>query len=148
MSSLRRPSRTTRPILLDRWTRHRAVRAENATVTRLWFKSLAASLAVIEELASVGWHLLGRLMTAFRAGNCGNGNHRPNSEQHGSVNGLTRYHPSHAASRVLHVALTTRDQVNMGVANSLSGSITTIHTNVEAAHRRVLLRDLVPKPVQ
>ena len=66
LARLPRPSRTTRPILLDRWTRHRAVRAENATVTRLWFKALAASLAVIEELASVGWHPLNRLVPTLR----------------------------------------------------------------------------------
>ena len=65
-----------------------------------------------------------------------------------SVGGLTWYHTPHPASRVLHIALTTRDQVNMGVADSLPRSITTIHTNVEAAHRRVFLRDLGPKPVQ
>jgi hypothetical protein len=29
--------------------------------------------------------------------------------------------PADAACRVLHIALTTRDQVHMGVANSLSG---------------------------
>ena len=65
---LRWPLRTTRLILLNWWTRHRAVRAENATVARLWFKPLAASLAVIEELASVGWHPLNRLVPTLRTG--------------------------------------------------------------------------------
>ena len=51
---------------------------------------------------------------------------------------LTRYHAPHATPRVLHIALTTRDQVHMGVANSLSGSIAAVHTNVEAAYRSIL----------
>ena len=50
----------------------------------------------------------------------------------GSVKGLTRYHAPHATSRVLHIALTTRDQVYVSVANSLSRGVTAIHTNVEA----------------
>jgi hypothetical protein len=44
-----------------------------------------------------------------------------------SVGSLTGYHPPHATSRVLHVAMTTRDQVDVGVANGLTSSITTVH---------------------
>jgi hypothetical protein len=65
-----RHSRTTSFILLDWWTWDRPVRAEHATVARLWFKPLSTSLAVIEELASVDWHLLGRLVPALRTGDC------------------------------------------------------------------------------
>ena len=65
-----------------------------------------------------------------------------------SVSGLTRYHTPHSTSRVLHIALTTRDQMNMGMTDGLPGSISTIHTNVKTAHRRVLLRDFHAKVVQ
>jgi len=47
---------------LNRRTRHVAIRAEHTTVARLGLRSHTASLAVIEELASVGWHLLDGLM--------------------------------------------------------------------------------------
>jgi hypothetical protein len=68
-------SRTTRLILLDRWTRHRSVGAEHTAIARLWFKPLATSLAVIEKLARIGWHLLSRLVPALRTGDCGCFNH-------------------------------------------------------------------------
>ena len=68
-SRLRRQSRTTGSIFLNRWTWHRPERAEYATITGLGFKSLATSLAVIEILASVGWHALNRLVPTRRAGN-------------------------------------------------------------------------------
>ena len=48
-----------------------------------------------------------------------------------SVDSLTGYHTPHATSRVLHVALTTRDQVYVGVADSLPGSIAAVHADVE-----------------
>jgi hypothetical protein len=51
-----------------------------------------------------------------------------------SLNGLARYHAPYAASRVLHIALTTRDQVHVSVANSLSCSVTAVNTNIEAAY--------------
>jgi hypothetical protein len=65
-----RHSRTTSFILLDRWTWHRPVRAEHTAIARLWFKPLATSLAVIEKLAGIGWHLLSCLMPALRTGDC------------------------------------------------------------------------------
>jgi hypothetical protein len=70
-----RHSRTTSFILLDRWAWHRPVRAEYAAIARLWFKPLATSLAVIEKLARIGWHLLSRLVPALRTGDCGGFNH-------------------------------------------------------------------------
>ena len=51
-----------------------------------------------------------------------------------SVNGLTRYHAPHAASWVLHIALTTRNEVYVSVTNSLSSDVTVVHTNIEAAY--------------
>jgi hypothetical protein len=45
---------------------------------------------------------------------------------------LTGYHTPHATSRVLHIALTTRDQVYMGMADSLPGSIAAVHADVKA----------------
>ena len=39
-----------------------------------------------------------------------------------------------AASRVWHIAVTTGDQVNVSVSNSLSDSLTAVHANVEAAY--------------
>src|SRR5665811_2032515 len=60
-------SRTTRLILLDRWTRHRSVRTEHAAIAELRLKPFATALAVIEELAGIGRHSLHRLMTAVRA---------------------------------------------------------------------------------
>lgn len=62
------------------------------------------------------------------------------------------YHAPHASSRVLNIALTAGDQVDiqvdMSVADRLSGGITIVHSNVEAANRRILLHDLGPKFVQ
>jgi hypothetical protein len=64
------------------------------------------------------------------------------------VGGLARYHPPHATSRVLDIALTTRDQVYVGVANSLSGSIAAIHADVEPAYGSILLHYLDPNFIQ
>ena len=64
------------------------------------------------------------------------------------VGGLTWNYAPYAASRVLHVALTTRDQVYMGVTNSLSGSVAVVHTDVEAAYRSILFHNLDPKAAQ
>jgi hypothetical protein len=70
-----RRSRTTSFVLLDWRTWHRPIRAEHATIAGLRLKPLATSLAVIEELASVGWHLLSRLVPALRTSDCGNCDH-------------------------------------------------------------------------
>jgi len=67
---LGRSSRTTRPILLNRWARHRSIWTKYAAVSRFWFEPLATALAVIEELAGVSWHSLDRRMAAFRASYC------------------------------------------------------------------------------
>lgn len=45
-------------ILLDRWTRRGAVGAEYAAVASERLKPTSASLAVVEELAGVGRHVL------------------------------------------------------------------------------------------
>ena len=66
----------------------------------------------------------------------------------GLVAGLTRYHTSDPTSWVLNIALTTWNQVNMSVANSLSSAFTVIHAKVEATYRSVLLHDFDPKPIQ
>src|SRR5437588_9068930 len=52
---------------LNRRTRHRAIRAEHAAIPRLRPEAFPATLAVIEDLASVARHLLGCLMPALRA---------------------------------------------------------------------------------
>jgi len=52
----------------------------------------------------------------------------------GLVNGLARYHTPHAASWVLHIALTTRNEVYVSMANGLSSDVTVVHTNIEAAY--------------
>jgi hypothetical protein len=56
---------------LDWGAWHRSVRAEHATIAPFRLKSFATSLAVIEILASIGWHLLSRLMPTLRTGDCG-----------------------------------------------------------------------------
>lgn len=50
-------------------TRHRTVGAEDAAVTRFRFQQHSAPAAVIEELAGVCRHPLGRLVPATRTGN-------------------------------------------------------------------------------
>lgn len=65
-----------------------------------------------------------------------------------SVGSLTGYHPPHTTSRVLHVAMATRDQVDMGVANGLASTLAAVHADVEAAHRSILLHNLGPLPIQ
>ena len=47
-------------VLLDRRAGHSSVGAENAAITRLGLKADSATLAVIEELAGVRRHDLGR----------------------------------------------------------------------------------------
>jgi hypothetical protein len=65
----------------------------------------------------------------------------------GSIDGLARYHRPYASSGVLHVALSTRDQVNMSVSNSLPSRIAVIHTNVEGAYRNIAPNYLQPNLV-
>jgi shikimate kinase len=48
----------------------------------------------------------------------------------------------------LHIALTTRDQVYVGVANGLSGSSAAVHAQVKADHRSVLIDYISPKFAQ
>jgi hypothetical protein len=45
----------------------------------------------------------------------------------------------------LHIASTTRDQVYVGVANSLSRNVAAVYADVEAAYRSVFLHYLDPK---
>jgi len=56
---------------LDGRTRHGAVGAEHAAVTRLGTQQRAAAGAFIKILASVGWHRLRLRRTAARAGDGG-----------------------------------------------------------------------------
>jgi hypothetical protein len=65
-----------------------------------------------------------------------------------SVGGLSRNHTPHATTWVLHIALTARDQMDMGMANCLSGCVPIVYANVESAHRRVFLHYLSPQPDQ
>ena len=58
------------------WTWHRSVRAEHATIAWLGLKPFTTCLAVIEELTSVGWHTLNRLVPTLRAGDCGGFGHK------------------------------------------------------------------------
>ena len=62
---------------LNRRAWHRAVGAKHPAVARLGLQPLAASLAVIEELAGVGGHPLGGGLAALRAGDGGLLNHTP-----------------------------------------------------------------------
>src|SRR4051812_45512130 len=68
----------TRALLLNRWTRHRPIRAEHAAVTIFRLEATAAPRAVIEELAGVGGHRLGGLMPASRARDGGREYHPAN----------------------------------------------------------------------
>jgi hypothetical protein len=56
--------RTTRPLQLHRQARHIAIRAENAAVPRQGFQLQSTRLAVIDILARVRRHSLGRAVTA------------------------------------------------------------------------------------
>src|SRR5258708_6005475 len=62
---------------LNRRAWHRAVGAKHAAFARLGLQPLAASIAVIEELAGVGGHPLGGGVAALRAGDGGLLNHTP-----------------------------------------------------------------------
>jgi len=62
---------TTRSRLLHGRTLNRPVRAENATIARLWPKARMTTRALMEEEAGVGGHDLDRRKTASRAGEDG-----------------------------------------------------------------------------
>src|SRR6266702_1423510 len=57
--------------LLDRWTRNRPVGAKDAAIAVLAFQSSAAAPAVVEQLAGVRRHPLGRRVVAVRTPNGG-----------------------------------------------------------------------------
>ena len=61
------------------------------------------------------------------------------------VSRLSRYHSPNAASRVVHIALATRDQMHMGVVNHLPRSWAAVHSDIEATHRRVLFHSYRPE---
>src|SRR5882757_5167185 len=61
------PQSSTAMPRLNRWARHRPVRTKYATVAGQRLEPFAAALAIIEELAGVRRHLLGRLMAALGA---------------------------------------------------------------------------------
>src|SRR3989344_2704670 len=62
---------TAGPRFLDGRTGHVRIRAEDAAVARLGLEEDAAALAVVEVLAGVGRHGLGRLVAAMRTGERG-----------------------------------------------------------------------------
>ena len=74
---------------LNRRAWHRAVGAKHAAVARLGLQPLAASLAVIEELAGVGGHPLGGGVAALRAGDGGLLNHSP-ADRTSVANGISQ----------------------------------------------------------
>src|SRR6478752_9495746 len=57
--------------LLNGWAGNRAIGTEHAAIALLRPEQCAASLALVEELAGVGRHRLGRRVSAMRAGNQG-----------------------------------------------------------------------------
>jgi hypothetical protein len=63
-SSLSIPGRVAAVIALDWRARDRAIGAEYATIAGEGLKPYPAALAVIEELAGIGWHCLDGLMAA------------------------------------------------------------------------------------
>ena len=64
-------SDTATALKLDRGAWHRAVRAEDTTVTCLWAEQGAASFTHIEDPASVCWHFFDLLMPAVRTSDSG-----------------------------------------------------------------------------
>ena len=55
-------------LLLDRWTRHRAVRTEHTTIARLGPQYRAAAWTLVEKLTGRGRHHLAGLVPTFWAG--------------------------------------------------------------------------------
>src|SRR5215467_12030093 len=83
-----------------------------------------------EKIFALGLHLsLAPELTSGRHGTAGL--HRQ------LVGGLTQNYCSHATPRILHVTTTPRDQMDMRVANRLSGDFAAIYTNVEPRHQTV-----------
>jgi len=70
-------TRLTRPLRLDRRTRHRAVRAEHAAVAPLWSQPLATARAIVKVPAGVNRHGFGLRSGAMRAGDDGLKDHLP-----------------------------------------------------------------------
>jgi hypothetical protein len=64
------------------------------------------------------------------------------------VGSLVGYHPPNATSRVLHIAATTWNQVDVGVANGLASRFAIVHANIETAHHSVLLHDFDLQPIK
>ena len=50
------------------------------------------------------------------------------------VSSLSRNYAPDAAPRVFYVTVATRDQVNMGMVNGLSGCSAAVHADVEATY--------------
>ena len=59
-----------------------------------------------------------------------------------SIEGFAGNHSPNTTSWVLYIALTTRDEVNVTVSDSLTCYIAIVHADIEAVHRRILLRYL------
>jgi hypothetical protein len=70
MSSAAGCELTTRLVLLNGRTSNRSIGAKYAAIARERLKTLAATLAVVKELAGVGGHGFDALMAARRAGEC------------------------------------------------------------------------------
>jgi hypothetical protein len=65
-----------------------------------------------------------------------------------SVDGLTGYHTSDATCWVSYISVATRDQMDMGVVDSLSSCLAVVNANVEANYRRIRILYLVSKANQ
>jgi hypothetical protein len=66
---------------LHRWARHRTVGAKNAAVAGLGLETLAAALAIVEELAGVSGHRFDSRMVAMGADYRGFQKHRRCTER-------------------------------------------------------------------
>jgi hypothetical protein len=64
-------SDTATALKLDRGAWHRAVRAEDTTVTCLWAEQGDATFTHIEDSASLRWHFFDLLMPAVRTSDFG-----------------------------------------------------------------------------
>ena len=82
----------------------------------------------------------------LKAAGARRGPRRQRSDLHKLVSGLSL--SSHATSWVLHIALTTRDQVDMCVFDGLPSSLAAVHADVEAAHPECLFSGSRPYSVQ
>jgi hypothetical protein len=84
-------------LLLDRWARHRTVRAEDAAVARLGFKQCLTACALVKILARVRRHDFLARVPAIRAGEHG--------FQDNGAHGFAMSFEGNPASAVIYVRL-------------------------------------------